>query len=64
MDVKHHISTRTDGPVTTFVLIARAMRAVEQGCDSDTAANALYDALREFGAIVDGDDVLAESNEY
>ena len=46
------ISHTTDGPVTPFVLMVRAMRAVAAGGDPTVYANALWDALHERGIEV------------
>ena len=61
--IANHLSCRSDGPVTTFVLIARATEVVSQGGDPDVVANALYEELKELGAIK-GDETLLSSNEY
>jgi len=52
--VARHQMTRkllspNDGPVTAFVVIARATNL--KGLDSDMVANALYDALNEGGFL-------------
>jgi len=48
--VRDEISHLCDGPVTQFVLIARAMEAAKSG-DPEVAANALYQELLERGYV-------------
>lgn len=48
----NEISHGCDGPITAFVLIARAMDLVaEKGCNPVVASNALDTCLIEFGFI-------------
>lgn len=57
------INHGTDGPVTPFVLIARACEAVSKGADDTVAANALYHAMTERGFIVGACSVCGGVNE-
>ncbi len=64
--IQRHLSCQSDGPVTVFVMMARACEAVANGGDPDAAANALYEEMVELGALKpgSGDEPLLESNEY
>lgn len=42
-----------DGPVTAFVILARATRQVANGRDEDLYAEAAYDALVSHGFMAD-----------
>ena len=46
------LTDRTDGPLTSFVLISRACGLVAKGSNPDAVANALHDALSEYGFLV------------
>ena len=61
--IKQHLNHRCDGPVTTFVLISRAMEAVKGGGDPEEVANALYEEMRDLGALSPDEDLLS-SGEY
>ena len=50
--VRRHITHQCDGPITTFVLIYRAMELVENNkCDADTASNALIIEMGSYGML-------------
>lgn len=52
--VQHELAHETDGPVTGFVLIARAARLAAKGeVDPSEVANALHGLLRERGLLND-----------
>lgn len=53
------IAHRCDGPITAFVLIGRALDAVNAGGDRGAMANALYLELASRGYLTD-DDTLSE----
>jgi hypothetical protein len=59
---KEAIAYTYDGPVTVFVLIARAMREVAGGVDDNIMANALMECLSEHG--VTENRTLLYSTEY
>lgn len=46
----------TDGPITAFVLISRAMKNVKSGTDVETMSNELYEKLKEYGYLNDSRD--------
>lgn len=55
------IAHRCDGPITPFVLIARAIGAAgtcKTNDSADVTANALYEELVERGWLKDGDDCI------
>lgn len=63
-EIRDDISHATDGPVTDFVLISRAMDAVQAGADPEDAANALYEELEARGFLVKGQGWEEPSAEY
>lgn len=52
--MRQEISHICDGPITSFVLISRAMEMVRMGADSETAANALAEELEARGMLTEG----------
>lgn len=56
--IRSGIAHVTDGPITPFVLISRAMRMASdrRAFNSEDVANALHEELSERGWIVDDED--------
>ncbi len=53
-EIREEISHATDGPVTDFVLISRAMDVVKAGANPDEVANVLHEELTSRGFLKAG----------
>lgn len=52
-DARKLIDHNCDGPITAFVLIARATRRDDERLHPEAYANALHDAMLEYGYLSD-----------
>ena len=53
---KSYIANRCDGPITSFVMVSRAMEPhMRRKYTASELANALHELLVEFGWLDDGD---------
>jgi hypothetical protein len=62
-EVRDEIAHPFDGPVTGYVLVARAIDAAQRGGDGDVIVEALVRELKSRGVSVDQARV-SESEEY
>lgn len=51
---REEIAHGCDGPLTSFVLIARACDLIATGTDPEIVANALHEELSERGMLIEG----------